>query len=110
MVKRAGRGAFCAAPVARGVSSLGGGTQGYAVHIFRLAIPDRLRALRGGAFGQALRVDGHHARSRTNGETDAGDVAFRHVAARLLAVGTISEVRSQRSEVSSLPARRSLGE
>ena len=89
MVERAGGGAFCPAPVARGVGSLGGGTQGYAVHIFRLAVADRLHALRGGAFGQALRVDGHHARAGTIGQTNAGDVAFRHVAARLLAVRTI---------------------
>jgi hypothetical protein len=72
-------------------------TQGHAVHIFRLAVADRVRALRGGAFDQALRVDGHHARSGTIGQTDAGDVAFPHVAARLLASEPISATRSQRS-------------
>ena len=81
---------------------MGGRTQRYAVHIFRLAVADRLRALRGGAFDQALRMDRHHARAGTNGQTNAGDVAFRHVAARLLAVAEISEseIRNQKSEIS----------
>ena len=89
MVERSGGGPFCAASVARRIGGVGGGTQGYTVHIFRAAIADRLCALRGGAFDQALRMGRHHARSRTIGQTDAGHVAFRHVAARLLAIGTI---------------------
>src|SRR5205809_7447714 len=105
MAERAGRGPFCAAPVARGIGCLGVGTQGYTVHIFWLAIADRLRALRGGAFDQALRVDRHHARAGTIGETDAGDVAFRHVVARLLAVAAFRHYFPQGSGYKSLAAR-----
>src|SRR5947208_5443674 len=85
MVERAGRSAFCAAPVARGIGSVGVRTQGYAVHVFRLTVADRVRALRGGAFPQALRVGRHYARAGIIVETNAGDVAICHVAARLLA-------------------------
>ncbi len=74
-------------------------TQRYAVHIFRLTVADRLRALRGGAFHQALRMGRHHARAGVIGQTNAGDMAFCHVAARLLAVAEISEIRSQKSDV-----------
>src|SRR6202008_3805572 len=87
MVERARGGAFCAASVARRIGSVGGRTQRHAVHIFRVAVADRLWALRGGAFDQALRMGRYHARSRINGQADASDVAFRDVVARLLAAG-----------------------
>ena len=65
-------------------------TQRYAVHIFRFVVADRLRALRGGAFDQALRMGRYHAGAGVNGQTNAGDMAFCHVTARLLAVRPIS--------------------
>src|SRR5947208_15444138 len=86
MVERTGRGAFCTSSLARGIGRLGVRTQEYAFHIFRPTVADRLCALRGGAFHSAVRMGRHHARVRTARQTDAGDVAFRHVAARLLAV------------------------
>ena len=46
MEKRHRSGLFCPAPVARGIGSVGVRTQRYAVHIFRLAVADRVRALR----------------------------------------------------------------
>ena len=85
MAERTSRGAFCAAPVARGIGSVGVRTQRYVVHIFRLTVSYRLRALRGGAFHSALRMDRHNACSGPARQTNAGDMAFRHVAARLLA-------------------------
>src|SRR5439155_22594050 len=88
LVKRAGRGAFCASSLARRIGRLGVRTQEYAFHIFRPTVADRLCALRGGAFHSAVRMGRHHARVRTARQADVGDVAFRHVAARLLAVGT----------------------
>ena len=72
-------------------------TQEYAFHIFRPTVADRLCALRGGAFHSAVRMGRHHARVRTARQADAGNVAFRHVAARLLAVGTIFCRHSERS-------------
>ncbi len=90
-------------------------TQRYAVHIFRLTVADRLCALRGGAFDpafvrllrklsraggrgrQAVRMGGYHARAGVNGQTDAGDVAFCHVAARLLAAAKMAKREEQRA-------------
>ena len=61
----------------------------WAFHIFRLAVADRLCALHGGAFHSAVHIGRHLACAGVIGQTNAGDVAFRHVAARLLAVAQI---------------------
>ncbi len=97
MAERTGRGAFCASSLARRVSRLGGGTERHLIHIFRVAVADRLRALREGALGRPVRVDRHNARTGTIGKTDAGDLAFRDVVARLLAVAPFRPYFPQKS-------------
>src|SRR6266478_1998597 len=86
MAERTGRGAFCASSLARRVSRLGGGTERYLVHIFRVVVADRLRTLCRSALERPVRVDCHNSRTGTIGKTHAGDLAFRDVATGLLAV------------------------
>ena len=74
---------------------MGVGTQRYPVHIFRIAVPDRLRALCRSALEHPVRVDCHNAGTGVIGQTDAGDLAFRNVAARLLAVGKMAKCEEQ---------------
>jgi len=100
VAQRADRGAFCAASVARGIGGVGSRTQRYALDLFRPAFANRLHAICRDALAQVVRLDWCRACAGIDGQTDAGDLAFRDVVARLLAVAPISEIRSQTSEVS----------
>ena len=68
LAKRVHRSALCAAPMTRGTSRVRVGTQRYALHIFRIAVLDCLRALCGGAFDESLkaRFTASHVQSRTS--------------------------------------------
>src|SRR5467141_3675264 len=57
--------------------------------LFGLAFADRLRALCKGALEQPIRVHRHNACLGTIGQTDAGHLAFRNVATRLMAVAPL---------------------
>src|SRR5207253_10426707 len=72
----------------------------YALDPFRPAFANRLHAIYRDAVAQVVRLDWCGACAGTDGQTDGGNLAFRDVIARLLAVAPISEIRSQTSEVS----------
>src|SRR4029077_8721044 len=101
--KRADRGAFCPASVARGIGGVGVRTQRYPLRIFRIAIPDRLCALCRGTLDRPVRVDRHYARTGVIGQTDASDLAFRNAAARLLAVAPAARPDGEGTSVGRSP-------
>src|SRR5207247_3047593 len=109
MAERAGRRAFCAASLARGIGRVGVGTQRYPVYIFRIAVPDRLSALRRGALEHPVPVDCHDARTGVIGQTDASDLAFGNVAARLLAVGKMAKCEEQSARKETEKAHPKIG-
>src|SRR5262245_22989375 len=97
MAERAGRCAFCASSVARGIGGVGVRTERYPLYIVRIAVLDCLHALRGGALDQPVRVDCHNTRTGIIGKTHARDLAFRDAAARLLAAEKTFRCHSERS-------------
>src|SRR5262249_41644486 len=67
----------------------------YPLYIFRISVPDRLRALRRSAFDQSIRVGRDYACVGTTRQADAGDLAFLDVTARLLAAGKMAKCETQ---------------